>query len=290
MEFHGNRYGMVIFDECHHLPGPVNRTAASMAIAPYRLGLTATPESDDDSEAVLERLLGPICYRRDIDEFEGNVLSRYRTRRIPVPLEPDEAARYQEARARYVAFVRAHRIDFSRPDGWQQFVGLAARLPGGREAFQAYLEQKRISRASRAKFRVIWSLLRQHAGERTIVFTADNDTAYALGRQLLLPVITHRTKLSERKNFLDRFRAGDYPVLVTSRVLNEGVDVPEASMGIVVSGSGSVREHVQRLGRLLRPAAGKQAILYELISEGTGEQFTSERRRQHRAYQRPAET
>ncbi|MCM8527458.1 MAG: ATP-dependent helicase, partial [Lentisphaeraceae bacterium] len=74
------------------------------------------------------------------------------------------------------------------------------------------------------------------------------------------------------------------PILVTSKVLNEGVDVPEASIGIVVSGSGSIREHVQRLGRILRKSSGKQAILYELVSQGTSEYYVSERRREHRAY------
>jgi superfamily II DNA or RNA helicase len=79
--------------------------------------------------------------------------------------------------------------------------------------------------------------------------------------------------------------AGAYDAIVTSRVLNEGIDVPEASVGIVVSGTGSVREHVQRLGRLLRPRQGKRAILYELVSAGTAELYVSQRRRQHRAYQ-----
>jgi superfamily II DNA or RNA helicase len=84
---------------------------------------------------------------------------------------------------------------------------------------------------------------------------------------------------------LDFFRSGKYPVLVTSKVLNEGVDVPEASIGIIVSGSGSIREHVQRLGRILRAGEGKQAVLYELISAGTSEEHVSKRRREHRAYQ-----
>ena len=101
-----------------------------------------------------------------------------------------------------------------------------------------------------------------------------------------MPVITQHTKVVERKAFLDKFRAGDYPVLVSSKVLNEGIAVPEASVGIVVSGSGSIREHGQRLGRILRPGAGKQAHLYELVSEGTSEYHISDRRRQHRAYQR----
>ncbi len=72
--------------------------------------------------------------------------------------------------------------------------------------------------------------------------------------------------------------------MVTSKVLNEGVDVPAANVGIVVSGSGSVREHVQRLGRILRPSPGKTAVLYELVSMGTAEVYVSERRRQHPAY------
>ncbi len=83
---------------------------------------------------------------------------------------------------------------------------------------------------------------------------------------------------------LASFRDGSLPVLVTSRVLNEGVDVPEASVGIVVSGTGSVREHVQRLGRILRPQPGKVAMLYELLSAGTAEQWTSDRRRRHSAF------
>ena len=84
---------------------------------------------------------------------------------------------------------------------------------------------------------------------------------------------------------LARFRSGEHPILVTSKVLNEGVDVPEASVGIVVSGSGSTREHVQRLGRILRKSQGKQAVLYELVSRNTSEYHVSERRRQHSAYE-----
>jgi superfamily II DNA or RNA helicase len=72
--------------------------------------------------------------------------------------------------------------------------------------------------------------------------------------------------------------------VVTSKVLNEGVDIPEANVAIVSSGSGSVREHVQRLGRILRKRDGKRARLYELVTTGTSEAFTSDRRREHVAY------
>jgi superfamily II DNA or RNA helicase len=287
MEFMGNRFGLLVVDECHHLPGPVNRSLAILAMAPFRLGLTATPDRDDDEHGALGDLLGEICYRKDIDELEGRVLAPYRTERLALELEDDEAEEYSRHRQAYVSFVRAHGINFGNRDGWSRFLMLCARAPGGRDVFRSYLAQRRIARNARAKFRTIWELFRRHKGERILVFTADNDTAYEIGQRFLLPVITHHTKVNERREFLDRFREGTYPVLVTSKVLNEGVDVPEASVGIVVSGSGSIREHVQRLGRILRPAKDKQAVLYELVSEGTSESYTSERRRQHRAYQRP---
>ena len=284
MEFIGNRFGLIVFDECHHLPGQINRMAASMSIAPYRLGLTATPEREDDGEEVMAKLIGPVVFQTYIDELEGKVLAPYLTHRIRVELSETEQAEYQQARKIYTGFVRRCQIDFSDPDGWGRFIALSARMPGGREAFSAYLRQRRIARCGRAKLEWVWKLLREHRGERILVFTADNDAAYEMGEAFCLPVLTHKTKAAERRDFLDRFRSGEYPVLLTSKVLNEGVDVPEASIGIVVSGSGSTREHVQRLGRILRAQNGKQAILYELVSEGTSEMRVSDRRRQNRAY------
>lgn len=286
MEFIGNRFGLIIFDECHHLPGPMNRTAAQMALAPWRLGLTATPEREDDGEEVLRELVGPLAYRIDIDELEGDVLAPYRTVRLELPLDEDEQNQYQLANTLYKEFLKSHGIMFEQKSDWNKFIGLCARSETGRNAFQAYLTQRRIARAGRSKFRKTWELIAEHRGERIIIFTADNETAYRLGEEFLLPVITHRTKVAERKEMLDLFRSGDYPVLVTSKVLNEGVDVPEAGVGIVLSGSASIREHVQRLGRILRAADGKKAVLYELVSLGTSEMSVSRRRREHRAYRR----
>ena len=97
-------------------------------------------------------------------------------------------------------------------------------------------------------------------------------------------MITHQTKVRERTTLLKAFSDGSLPVLATSRVLNEGVDVPDAQVAVILSGTGSTREHVQRLGRILRPRPGKRAVLYELVSADTGETYTSEKRRDHRAY------
>ena len=72
-----------------------------------------------------------------------------------------------------------------------------------------------------------------------------------------------------------------YNTLVASHVLNEGVDVPAATVAIILSGTGSAREYTQRLGRILRKGniENKQAILYEVVAEDTSEEGTSARRR-----------
>jgi superfamily II DNA or RNA helicase len=94
--------------------------------------------------------------------------------------------------------------------------------------------------------------------------------------------LTYQTPKEERREILENFRTGDYKTIVTSQVLDEGVDVPDASMGFILSGTGSTREYIQRLGRLLRKVKGKRAKLVEIVSRDTMEVRMSRRRRQKR--------
>jgi superfamily II DNA or RNA helicase len=282
----GNQFGFLIIDECHHLPAPQYINIAYGTIAPFRLGLSATVERADGKESEIFSLIGPLVYESRIDNMSEDVLSPYDVVSIEVSLTPEETKTYTERRAVYTSFVRQHRVDFSRPDGWKQFLIIAARMPGGREAMKAYRAQKKLAQASSGKIGEVWKILQRHRGERVIIFTDDNEMAYRLGREFLLPVLTHQTKGAERKKMLTAFRSGELDIMVTSKVLNEGVDVPEASIGIVVSGSGTVREHVQRLGRILRHKPGKKAVMYELVSKGTSELNVNKRRKNHYAYKR----
>ena len=284
LERWGHRYGLLVFDECHHLPSGSYQFAAIGSIAPYRLGLTATPERADGRDSLLPELVGPIIYRREIKQLAGDFLAEYRVVHVEVDLSPEEMERYEAARATYRQFVQDNHISMSSPGGWQQFLQLTCKLPEGRMAFQAYREQRRLALAAPAKIELLAELLHRHAEDRCIIFTYDNASVYQIARRFLVPAITHQTKTRERQQILARFQTGEYNVVVTSQVLNEGVDVPAASVGIILSGTGSVREHVQRLGRLLRKHGEKQALLYEVVTRGTGEEYTSQRRRQHHAY------
>lgn len=285
MEHIGARFGMVVFDECHHLPGDAYSMAAKQCLAPFRLGLSATPERTDGRHLDLETLIGPLVFRLDVVELAGDYLAEYRTERVIVDLTDEELAEYEYERGIYRSFVMSQGIRMSQPGGWQDFVMRSTRSDEGRRAFQAYQNQRRLAFAAPSKLEHVKRLLHLHRRDRALLFTQDNRTAYAVSRRFLIPIITHQTKLAERTHILTGLADGIYGAVVTSKVLNEGVDVPDANVAIVISGSGSVREHVQRLGRILRKKAGKGgALLYELISGETAEAYTSSRRREHSAY------
>lgn len=275
----GGRFGLLICDECHHLPSPVYSEIARSSIAPFRLGLSATPERADQGHQLLDVLLGPEVFRIDVDDLAGRYLAEYEQLPVTVRLDEPDAELYRSFRADYLSFLRERGLRMRGPADWGAFVAEASRSRRGRRAFRSFREQRRIAFCAPAKLRALQEIFQRHADARILVFTNDNDTVYRISRAFLLPALTHRTPARERKELLERFRDGRYPCLVTSRVLNEGVDVPEANVAVVVSGTSSTREQIQRLGRILRPREGKRAVLYELITGETMEVSVSERRR-----------
>jgi superfamily II DNA or RNA helicase len=276
----GNHYALLVFDECHHLPSAFTRVIAEYSLAPYRLGLTATPERSDGGHVGLHVLIGPEVYRTSVAALAGTVLAPHRVVRLTVKLSPRERQRYEALLETRNRFVQACGIRLGSVAGWQAFVRASARSRAGRRAMLAHRAARALAFGTAGKLRVLADLLAQHHPARTLIFTEDTAMVYRISREFLLPAITHHTPVKERHEILQRFRSGEYPVVVTSRVLNEGVDVPEASLAIVVSGTGSRREYVQRLGRILRRREGKRAVLYEVVAEATSEEQVSRRRRQ----------
>lgn len=284
MERIGNRFGLIIWDEVHHLPAPFYMRAAESCIAPLRVGLSATLERPDGRHALLDDLVGPVVYRREIPELAGDYLAPYYTEVLTVRLTEEEQEEYEELRARYKMFIDQHRLSMRNPGDWQQFIRLSSRSADGRAAFTAWRRSRQIVGSTERKLELVRQLVSDEWGRPTLIFTNDNPTALRISEMLLCPCITHRTETKERRAYLDGFSKGEFRVLATSRVLNEGVDLPGAEVAIIVSGTSTVRESVQRLGRILRQKPGKQAVLYELVAEGTTESYSSERRRDHDAY------
>jgi superfamily II DNA or RNA helicase len=264
----GNRFGLLVIDEAHHFGVGMRDEALEMSTAPARLGLTATPVRDGAAAAGVARLIGPTIYELTIADLAGTYLADFEIASVRVDLTPEERDRYD----RLIAMYRSAHAQFQRlapGSTWAEFASAAVRTTAGRAALRAWREARRLVSLCDAKRSVVGNLLAGHRGARILIFVADNDAAYAIARDHLVMPLTCDIGRSERADALERFRAGHLRVLVSARVLNEGLDVPSADIAIIVSGSQGEREHVQRVGRLLRPAPGKRALVYELIARGT---------------------
>lgn len=273
-------FGLLVCDEAHHLPAPGHRAIAERGGAPYRLALTATPERGDGQEEALYSLIGPPVYRRTPEELsaEGH-LARFKERRIYVDLSPEEAIRYGTLMGEWKWFLARKRGALAKGgDFFGELIRRSGSDPAARSALRAHHQARMIALNAEAKIVETAALLAKHRDEKVLIFSEYNLLVDRLSRALALPSLTYRTPPEERRLTLERFRSGAYSKLAAGRVLNEGVDVPDASVAIVVSGNSTPREHIQRLGRVIRPKA-REAVLYELVTRYTSEVGASRRRR-----------
>jgi superfamily II DNA or RNA helicase len=276
----GDAFEFVVFDEVHHLGGEGYRDVARLLAAPARLGLTATFERPDGAHETVADLIGDRVYALDADDLAGDHLAPYDIRRIEVELTPDERKRYDEKQGTFVEYVRDAGITFSSGSDYLELVKRSGNDPAAREALLAKQDAREIMMNASRKRDRLESILDRHREDRVIVFTAHTDLVYRLSERFLLPAITAETGAKERREILERFREGTYGRVVAANVLDEGVDVPDANVAVILSGSGSEREFTQRLGRVLRPKAdGGRAILYEVVSAETAEERVASRRR-----------
>jgi superfamily II DNA or RNA helicase len=272
--------GLLICDEAHHLPSPSYATIAERSHAAYRLGLTATPERADGEHSALGKLLGPVVYHRTPADLsaEGHI-ANYVEKRVFVSLSEDEALRYEALMGEWRWFLSSKRYMLARGgDFFGELIKRSATDPQARRALQAHHQARMIALNAEAKLQQVEELLQRHHDDKVIVFSEYNALVDTISERLALPSITYKTAAEERKAILDGFRNGTYSKLVTGRVLNEGVDVPDANVAIVVSGSSTTREYIQRLGRVIRPKT-TTAVLYEVITRHTSEIRSARKRR-----------
>lgn len=276
----GDRFGLVVFDEVHHLGGEGYRQIARLLAAPARLGLTATFERPDGAHDAIETLCGPLVHRIAPDELAGEHLAAYDIKRLEVSLTETERAEYDRYRETFTNYLARSNLDMRSGSDYRKLVMRSGNDPKAREALLANQRAREVMMNADAKVETLADILDRHREDRLLVFTAHNDLVYRLSERFLIPAITHQTGVTERRAILEGFRSGEYSRVVTANVLDEGVDVPDANVAVVLSGSGSTREFTQRLGRILRPKAdGGRALLYEVVTEATAEERVAERRR-----------
>lgn len=265
----GDRFGLLVVDEVHHFSSGARCEALEASAAPARLGLSATaPPMGSEGAKRLEELVGPVVIEVEVEALAGTHLAPFDVVRVPVELTPDERSRYERQSGPFLA-ARRHFFRSNRGADYRTMLRQIGRSKEGQQLLRDYGNAVRIACFPRAKQELIARLLARHREDRAIVFTAHVEDAYAVAEANLIPVITGEVGTKERVHILEAFRAGRLRAIASARVLNEGIDVPDARVAIVASGSLGAREHVQRIGRVLRPAPGKRALIYELITRAT---------------------
>jgi superfamily II DNA or RNA helicase len=270
METLGNRFDLVVVDEAHHFGAGAGDEALELCAAPARLGLTGTPPSDPGKRARLEELIGPAVYHLRVSDLVGEFLAPLRVVTLLLDLNTEERRAYSEEVAVYSPIVRQF-FRYSPRAGWRDFQTAAVRTDEGRRALAAWRRSRRLVAFPEGKRAALARLLVEHGGQRLLIFTGDNETAYSIAREHCIMPVTSDIGRLERREALDRFRKGELRALVSAQVLNEGIDVPDADTAILVGGRLGTREYLQRVGRLLRPARDKEALAYELVTRATHE-------------------
>lgn len=248
---HHSGPAMLIVDECHRAGSPRNAEALR-GVYVATLGMSATPEREYDSgfESWMVPAIGKIAYRYDLNEAgEDGILSPFDLVNVEIDLLADEANQYRRLTTQ-LARLRTQTQD---------------------EESVACLEQllrrrSRIAALATARIPVTVSIIERHRGVRSMIFHEDIAAAERIRTVLYerghsVTIYHSRLSTSVRRDNLRLYRKGVFDVLVSCRALDEGINIPETQVAVVASGSASLRQRVQRLGRVLRPAPGKDAAL-----------------------------
>jgi superfamily II DNA or RNA helicase len=278
----GNKFSLIVFDEVHHLAAPGYRSIAEQMAAPYRLVLTATIEREDNLHKDFPKLVGGVVFQANPSELAKNMhLAPYEIERRQVKMTLQEKQEYDRNYGTYQVYLNKSGIRMNYTGAFQRLIMMSAKSKAARQALLARNRALDLALNSKSKMEELRKILVESRGLKTIIFTQHNSLVHEISNLFFIPLITHKTSKEERQDTLMGFKEGRYSTIVTSKVLDEGVDVPDAELGIIVSGTGSGREFIQRLGRLLRPKRdiAKKARLIELISSDTHETITSARRK-----------
>ncbi|WP_229657663.1 DEAD/DEAH box helicase [Thermocladium modestius] len=239
-------FDLAIFDEAHHVPAETFKEVAFRLTAPYRLALSATPDREDENQHLIYMSAGDVVFKASYDDMmAAGLVVPIRHYRIYVDMDWEERNTYQEAGDNPIVL-------------------------------------RNIAAKAKAKIKPIVELTKaeRDAGSKIIIFTQYIDQAREIYEALAMndaELIT--SKARGREEAFKRFSEGRTRVLITTTVLDEGVDVPDADVAIIASGTGSPRQMIQRVGRVVRASPGKrEARIYEVISKGTIEEALSEMR------------
>ena len=257
----------IVADEAH-TAGAEKMLNALPEHAQYRLGLSATPDRhmDDDGTARLRGYFGSTVYQLGLKAaIELGALVPYRYYPVVVELTDDELDEYVEL-SRKIVSVLVHNSDpdpDTSSDALKMLLFKRARLIGSAAnkvpALRTVLEPHR-----RDPYTLVYCSDRDHSADSPQLEQVIQLMGHELGMHA--NTFTSEEDRSTRKELLQRFASADLQALVAIRCLDEGVDVPATRRAFILASSQNPRQFVQRRGRVLRRAEGKDhAEIYDFL-------------------------
>ena len=259
---------LLIVDECHRAASDHNAQVFDVPVA-YAIGLSATPERPDGRhESHIYPALGPVVYRYGLrDAMNDAVVADVRAVNLYVKFNRTEQARWielEQKSARLSSVVLAHGETVSR----SRLAKLAQRDATAARLLDVLSQQEDMIDTCKRRIACERDVIDwiEQSDERTIVFNERIDNALLvrdeLGRRGVSAAIDH-SELNDasRVQTLADLESGEARVLVAVRSLDEGIDIPDARVAVILSGGRTLRQRVQRVGRVARRAHGKDSAL-----------------------------
>jgi len=269
-------FSLLIIDEVHHLPADKFKFIAENSYADMRMGLSATVVREDGRHVELFPLMGGVVYAKTLQELaERGYIAPFDVITVKVSLTPQEKTKYRELLDKYRRLARGREFEHLVEDAKKGDVAAI-------EALKIRSELRELIAGSERKLEAIKRIVDEELakGSKILIFTQYVEQAKKIAELLNTFYIVGELDENIRKTRLELFKTGVIRVLVLTTVGDEGLDIPDANVGIIATGTGSRRQFIQRLGRILRPAPGKEARLYEVIVRGTYEEAESKKRRE----------
>lgn len=269
-----DKFEVLVIDEAHHLPADKFKVIALSSFASKRLALSATPVREDGKHEELFKLMGGLIYFKTPQELiQKGFLAPFEIIQVKVELTPQEKLEYNKLLNKFRSLAKGRKVS--------QLLELVKKgEEDAVEAIKVYNELKKLTNLAKKKVEKVKEIVEKEKGNKILIFTQYVEQAEEIANLLKAFLITGKMSKSERERVLSVFKGIKSGVLVLTTVGDEGLDIPDANVGIIVTGTGSRRQFIQRLGRLLRPSNGKKARLYELVTKGTAEEYQAVKRKE----------
>jgi superfamily II DNA or RNA helicase len=262
---------LLIIDEIHHSFSEKNKKVFSINYDKF-LGLSATPERADESHEEFIKDI-PIIYEYSLqDGINNQIISDYELINVPVSIQEELNVKYKELSNIITEGMNMYGSMNHLLNAVKKYDRTAIKT------LKAIQERKKLLLTNPDKYLKTIELIKQHKQQKIIVFCEFIESAEIilsmLEKSIDFPVFVYHSKLKkeERIKILNEYKENSNGVLITVRCLDEGMNIPEVEIGIIVGGSSVKRQMIQRLGRILRKInKEKKTILYQLYTAGTKE-------------------